>query len=118
MIKALPIPRPPEYTVMVFRRAGLTVAQASLVLLSRNFCFGDGPERLFETVGVTGDVMQRVARFDGVADTIGEALLREDPPAPALVSACAARPRRPRRGGVGEFSEETEAYEARTRKAG
>jgi hypothetical protein len=38
------------YTVMVFQRAGFRVNRASLVLLSRNFRFGDGPDRLFETV--------------------------------------------------------------------
>jgi len=33
------------YTVMVFRRAGFSVAKASLVLLSRGYRFGDSPDR-------------------------------------------------------------------------
>jgi len=40
------------YTVMVFRRAGVLISKASLLLLSRSFRFGDGPDRLFEMVEV------------------------------------------------------------------
>ena len=76
------------YTVMVFRRAGLPVAQASLVLLSRAFRFGDGPDRLFDIVDVTEDAMKRVAEFDGAADAVARTLFHDTPPAPVLVSAC------------------------------
>ncbi len=76
------------YTVMVFKRAGFPVAQASLVLLSREYRFGDGPDRLFDVVDQTGDVLARVAEFEGVADSLAKALLHDTPPAPALVSAC------------------------------
>src|SRR5262249_55061646 len=64
------------------------VAEASLVLLSRHFVFGDGPERLFETVDVTENVKERVAQFEGAANEIREALLSNQPPVPALVPAC------------------------------
>ncbi len=76
------------YTVMVFQRAGLNVARASLVLLSRNFRFGDDSGRLFETVDVTGDVMARAAEFDGAADGTAKVLFHDTPPPPVLVSAC------------------------------
>ena len=39
-----------SYTVMVAKRSGLPVTKASLVLLSRDFRFGDGSEKLFEFV--------------------------------------------------------------------
>jgi CRISPR/Cas system-associated exonuclease Cas4 (RecB family) len=76
------------YTAMVFRRAGLSVARASLVLLSRNFRFGDAPDRLFETVDVTSDVMARAAEFDSTAEKIAKLLFHDTPPPPVLVSAC------------------------------
>lgn len=57
------------YTVMVFRRAGLCVAKASLLLLSRGYRFGDGPNRLFEVVDKTAEVLTRAAEFDSIADS-------------------------------------------------
>ncbi len=76
------------YTVMVFKRAGINVVRASLVLLSRNFRFGQGPEQLFEIVEATDDVMDIVAQFDADADTIVNALFDKKPPAAALASVC------------------------------
>jgi len=76
------------YTVMVFRRAGLNVDRASLVLLSRDFRFGDGPDRLFETVDVTANVMKRVSDFEVTSDETARLLFQMTPPAPILVSAC------------------------------
>jgi hypothetical protein len=76
------------YTVMIFRRAGLPVARASLVLLSREFRFGGGPERLFAIVDTTADVMERAKEFDGAADAIAKMLFHDVEPQPALVSAC------------------------------
>lgn len=76
------------YTVMVFKRAGLPVVRASLVLLSRDFRFGQGPQQLFEIVEATGDVMDRVAEFDSDADGIAKVVLGDKPPSPTLVSAC------------------------------
>jgi len=76
------------YTVMVFKRGGLPVARATLVLLSRAFRFGDGPDRLFEIVDKTGDVLARVAEFEGAAQSYAQAFFQDAPPTPALVSAC------------------------------
>jgi hypothetical protein len=76
------------YTVMVFRRAGLPVIRASLVLLSRNFRFGQGPEELFEIVEATNDVMDIVDEFDGAADANVKALFAVTPPSTALISSC------------------------------
>lgn len=76
------------YTVMVFRRAGLPVAKASLILLSRAYRFGDGPDRLFEEVDKTGEVVARVEAFEGAADSYAKALFHATPPTPALVPAC------------------------------
>ena len=76
------------YTVMVFRRSGLPVAKASLILLSRAYRFGGGPDRLFEVVDKTVDVATRVGEFEGAADSHAKALFQDTPPTPALVSAC------------------------------
>jgi hypothetical protein len=76
------------YTVLVFKRAGIPVARASLVLLSRQFRFGQGPEQLFEVVEATDDVMGIMAEFDGDADATIKALFADKPPAAALVSPC------------------------------
>ncbi len=76
------------YTVMVLKRAGLPVVRASLVLLSRAFRFGNGPERLFEIVDETADCFERAAEFAGVADTVANDLFHEATPTPVLVSAC------------------------------
>jgi len=76
------------YTVMVLRRAGLQVSGASLMLLSRDYRFGDEPDRLFEVVEKTDDVNARVAEFDAAAENVARSLFDENPPVPALVSAC------------------------------
>jgi Domain of unknown function(DUF2779) len=76
------------YTVMVFKRAGFPVSQASLVLLSRSFRFGGGVEQLFDVVDATDDVMDRVADFESAADAIAKTLFQDTPPVPVLVSAC------------------------------
>lgn len=76
------------YTVMVFRRAGLAISRASLVLLSRDFRYGDAPERLFEIADVTAEVMPRVASLDGEAEKYVQELFSDEPPTPVLVPAC------------------------------
>lgn len=52
------------YTVMVFRRAGVLISKASLLLLSRSFRFGDGPDRLFEMVTSLMHVVQSSVGVD------------------------------------------------------
>lgn len=76
------------YTVWVLRRAGLSVGQASLMLLSRDFRFGDEPSRLFETIDKTAEVGSRVDQFEKDAATILPALMGDTPPAATLTSAC------------------------------
>jgi hypothetical protein len=67
---------------------GLPVLRASLLLLSREYRFGEGPERLFEVVDQTGDVLARATEFDAAADSIAKALFHFKPPEPKLASVC------------------------------
>jgi hypothetical protein len=76
------------YTVWVFRRAGLKVNRASLLLLSRGYRFGDPPERLFEVVERTDDVDAKVQEFETSAAQVVSILFGDEPPAPSLRSAC------------------------------
>lgn len=77
-----------SYTVMVFKRAGLPVLRASLLLLSRTYRFGNGPDRLFDLVDKTGEVLARAAEFDATGDSIAKALYDCEPPEPKLGSVC------------------------------
>ncbi|MBZ5590658.1 MAG: DUF2779 domain-containing protein [Acidobacteriia bacterium] len=77
-----------SYTVMVFKRTGLPVVRASLLLLSREYRFGSGPDQLFEVVDKTGEVLVRVTEFDAAADSIAKALFNGKPPEPKLGSVC------------------------------
>jgi predicted RecB family nuclease len=76
------------YTVMVLRRSGLRIVQASLLLLSREYRFGGGPERLFEVVDKTREVLKLAAEFDAVAVSHATALFDQAPPSPKLASVC------------------------------
>jgi hypothetical protein len=76
------------YGVLVFRRAGFPVTKASLVLLSEDYRFGGGPDRLFDIVDATADVLTRATGFEAAADSVAAALVRDAPPAPVLVPAC------------------------------
>ena len=76
------------YTVMVFRRVGLQAPKASLVLLSRDYRFGDPVDRLFEILDKTDAVNERRAEFDAEANDVARVLFDETQPVPKLVSAC------------------------------
>jgi CRISPR/Cas system-associated exonuclease Cas4 (RecB family) len=76
------------YTALVIGHTGLTLETISLMLLSRDFRFGDGPERLFEIVDVSPQVRTRVEEFARSAEAIAELLLSDTPPTPVLVSGC------------------------------
>ena len=76
------------YTVMVVQRSGLPIVQASLLLLSREYRFGDGPDRLFDVIDKTHEVLERAAEFDAVAISHATALFDEAPPSPKLASIC------------------------------
>lgn len=77
-----------SYTVMVFKRTGLPVRRASLLLLSREYRFGDGPDRLFDLVDRTADVLARAAEFSASSVACASALFRDEPPDPKLGSVC------------------------------
>jgi predicted RecB family nuclease len=76
------------YTVMVFKRSGFPIVKASLLLLSRDYCFGDGPDRLFDVVDRTAEALDRAAEFSARAGSCATALMREDPPDPKLGPVC------------------------------
>jgi hypothetical protein len=76
------------YTTMVLRRAGLKVIKASLLLLSRNFRYGMGVDRLFETIDKSEDVNGLAAHYESRADAQAKALLNDQRPAATLTSAC------------------------------
>ncbi len=76
------------YTVMVFQRAGYRIVEASLLLLSRDYRFGDAPDRLFERVDCTAEALARAAEFRAAAAGIADALFRHDPPDPKLGPVC------------------------------
>jgi hypothetical protein len=76
------------YTVMVFKRAGVQVVKASLLLLSREYHFGEDPSRLFEMIDQTVEIQKRAAEFDATADSIANALFNVEPPPPKLVPVC------------------------------
>ncbi len=80
------------YTVFVLRRAGQQITKVSLVLLSRTFRFGDGPDRLFKIIDKTKEANSRAAEFEGTADSVARALFNDAPPTPRLVSACRSCP--------------------------
>jgi hypothetical protein len=76
------------YTVMVLKRAGLSVTKASLVLLSRTFRFGDIPTSLFDIVEKTVEVNRRAIEFENAADDTAKILFNSTSPPAVLVSAC------------------------------
>ncbi len=80
------------YTVMVLRRSGLPVHRASLVLLSREYRFGDDVEMLFEIVDRTSEIDQKVADAEAVADEVVATLTGAAQPAAVLVGACKGCP--------------------------
>lgn len=80
------------YTVMVLRRAGLQVPQASLVLLSPDYRLGDPPDCLFEIIDVTEKANVRVAKIERIADRIAQVLFGNIRPPRKLVPACRSCP--------------------------
>jgi hypothetical protein len=76
------------FTVMVLRRAGLSVGRSSLVMLSRNYRYGDPTIRLFDTIDASEQVNDLAADFETDADRIAAAVLSDDRPAAVLTSAC------------------------------
>ncbi|MYD12935.1 MAG: DUF2779 domain-containing protein [Gemmatimonadetes bacterium] len=76
------------YTVMVLRRAGIKVKRSHLLLLSRDYRYGDSVSNLFKTLDKTQDVDARAAEYGQVADDIGAAVHGAEPPQAVLKHAC------------------------------
>ena len=76
------------YTAMVSKRTGLLVTRASLVLLSREYRYGQSVDSLFEVVDVTAEVDRQSKVFHDGADDVALTLLGEQPPPSTLVTAC------------------------------
>jgi predicted RecB family nuclease len=76
------------YTVLVLERAGLSVVETSLALLSREYRCGQDVEDLFVVIDKTPEVTERAAAFEEAADDIARVLLDDRQPASALVPAC------------------------------
>lgn len=76
------------YTVMVASRSGLQIERASLLLIAREYRFGDSPQALFDRIDVTKEVLERMTEFDGAVDQITEMLFADQGPSGRLVSAC------------------------------
>ena len=76
------------YTVMVLRRAGVTVKNSALLLLSREYRRGDPVDKLFTFLDNTDDVDVRSKTFEDDAGAIAGAIPAEHMPQPVLSSAC------------------------------
>jgi len=76
------------FTVMVLRRAGLLVAKSSLIFLSRDFLYGDNPERLFEVMDQTGAVDQLSVSFNAFYGVYVPGMLGHTAPEAKLIPAC------------------------------
>jgi predicted RecB family nuclease len=80
------------YTVMVFKRAGMNVTAAELMLIRRDYRNGDPTTELFQRLDQTDAVNERLVEFDGLWDSIDTATSGELPPKAKLVSACRSCP--------------------------
>jgi hypothetical protein len=78
------------YTVMVARRAGLTVSHASLMLVSRDFRLGMAPADLFVEIDHTEDVDRLVPSLTSHWNAVSAVVLGESRPLPEFVVACRA----------------------------
>lgn len=75
------------YTVMVAEKS-VTVTRASLLLLSRDYQYGDPPTSLFEERDVSEGAFSRAAAFRQSEEQVRNALSDCGPPAARLKSAC------------------------------
>ena len=76
------------YTVMVLRRAGVNVKKSALLLLCREYRYGDALDGLFTILDRTADVDARTEKFEADAETFAEAVRAEHVPEPVLNHAC------------------------------
>lgn len=76
------------YTVWILSEAGIKIGRASLLLLSRAYQFGGGPEQLFKVIDKTAEAITRAGEFDVAKNATLAALFRDHPPKAKLSSAC------------------------------
>ena len=76
------------YTVMVLRRAGVNVKKSALLLLSREYRYGDSLDGLFTILDRTADVDARTETFEANAETFSEKVRAKHVPKPVLNHAC------------------------------
>ena len=76
------------YTVMVASQTGIRIAQASLLLISRDFRKGMEPSLLFIEEDCTKDVQKRLQTFRKMAKTLPKMIESTNRPVPSLRPAC------------------------------
>lgn len=76
------------YTVMVAKKAGAKIVQASLLLLSGTYELGDPDGDLFIEHDRTVDVAGIVDQFEAEWDSVAKTALAKEKPAPQLMFAC------------------------------
>lgn len=76
------------YTAMVLRMAGLPISTVSLILLSREYRFGQPPLSLFEYLDKTAEVFTRVESWLPGAESFAKEILSENSPPAKLSSSC------------------------------
>ena len=76
------------YTVMVLRRAGITVMRSRLLLLSKEYRYGDPVDKLFTFLDKTDNVDTRTKIFEAAAEALADTVLGEQVPEPVLSSTC------------------------------
>lgn len=76
------------YTTMVIELCGLAVTSCSLVLLNREYQYGDDPTKLFEVVDKTSEVKEIVGDYSSTRQELIDALIQDDQPEASLGSPC------------------------------
>jgi hypothetical protein len=76
------------YTVMVLSRAGIRVAQASMLLISKDFRLGMQDSKLFTEYDCTDSALARAAQFQSSWDIIRDCTSATSMPDPSLILAC------------------------------
>ncbi|MCK4600243.1 DUF2779 domain-containing protein [Candidatus Bipolaricaulota bacterium] len=71
------------YTAMVLRKAGLSITEATLVLMSRDFRLGMETQNLFVEVDHTEEVLNRSREFEELWDNIAGVISSPTKPEPA-----------------------------------
>jgi len=76
------------YTSMVLRMAGVKIAKAELMLLSRDWRIGMPDDRLFVIADYTEAIEQRAGDFDALWESVKQAIFGSRRPAATLLKDC------------------------------